>query len=52
VQKKDIEQKCISERGRESPRCACRDKAEEQKSQEDASRKTLMQVEQRSVAEQ
>jgi hypothetical protein len=36
MQKKDIEHKCISERGRESLRCACRDRAEEQKAQEDA----------------
>jgi hypothetical protein len=32
-------------------RCACRDRAEEQKSQEDESRKTPMQAEQSSVTE-
>jgi hypothetical protein len=33
-------------------RCAFRDRAEEQKAQGDASRKTLMQAEQSSVTEQ
>jgi hypothetical protein len=36
----------IRERKRRS-RCACRDREEEHKSQEDASRKTLLQEEQR-----
>jgi hypothetical protein len=51
MQKKDIEQNAYL-RDEEKLRCACRDRAEEHKSQEDASRKTLMQAEQSSVAEQ